>query len=344
MQIGVFDHLDKNDLPLSKYYEARLQIIERYDRAGLHSYHCAEHHLTPIGMAPSPSVFLAAVAQRTRALRFGPMIFTTPIYHPLRLMEEICMLDQMSGGRLEIGFGRGASAAELRYFGADPKQAQHDHDRNLAFVLDALSSGSVTIETDYGTRSMPLQIEPMQRPHPPLWYGVHSVESAERAARKGLNLVSLDTPAETRQYVDRYRAIENEVRRSHVAISKIGLSNFVVVGQDDGVAMAIARRAYARWHQSFYYASRLHGYEIALMRPAEFDEMLRLGKAIAGSPDTISRVLSERLAESGANFFVGQFAFGDLSLAETLESVDLFARHVMPVLSAIDPSNEARIA
>jgi alkanesulfonate monooxygenase SsuD/methylene tetrahydromethanopterin reductase-like flavin-dependent oxidoreductase (luciferase family) len=103
MKFGVFDHLDRDEQTLRDYYGARLQIIEAYDRLGFYAYHVAEHHATPLGMAPSPSVFLAAVAQRTRRLRFGPLVYALPLYHPLRLIEEICMLDQMSGGRLEIG-------------------------------------------------------------------------------------------------------------------------------------------------------------------------------------------------------------------------------------------------
>src|SRR5438270_344920 len=110
MEFGVFDHLDKNDSPLSRYYRERLEVIEAYERAGFYAYHVAEHHLTDLGMAPSPSVFLAAVAQRTKRLRLGPMIYAAPLYHPLRLLQEICMLDQMSAGRLEMGFGRGARA------------------------------------------------------------------------------------------------------------------------------------------------------------------------------------------------------------------------------------------
>ena len=109
MEFGVFDHLDRSPLPLADYYEARLAVVEAIDRAGFYAYHLAEHHSTPIGMAPSPSVFLSAVAQRTKSLRFGPMIYALPLYHPLRMIEEICMLDQMSGGRLDVGFGRGAS-------------------------------------------------------------------------------------------------------------------------------------------------------------------------------------------------------------------------------------------
>src|SRR5437660_10183327 len=117
MEFGIFDHLDRNlergPASLADYYEERLATVELFERAGFHAYHVAEHHLTPLGMAPSPSVFLAAVAQRTTRLRFGPMVYVAPLYHPLRLLEEIGMLDQMSGGRLEIAFGRGAPEAAL---------------------------------------------------------------------------------------------------------------------------------------------------------------------------------------------------------------------------------------
>src|ERR1700745_3096716 len=124
MEFGIFDHLDRYGGSLADYYEDRLKIAEAYDRAGFYAYHVAEHHSTPIGMAPSPSVFLAAVAQRTQRLRFGPMVYALPLYHPLRMIEEICMLDQMSRGRLEIGFGRGSSPIELEYYGQDPTAAE----------------------------------------------------------------------------------------------------------------------------------------------------------------------------------------------------------------------------
>ena len=110
MEFGVFDHVDRAQQNLQAYYEDRLRIVELYDEIGIHRYHVAEHHGTPLGMSPSPSVYLAAVSQRTKNLRFGPMIYAAPLYHPLRLAEEICMVDQMSGGRLELGFGRGAGS------------------------------------------------------------------------------------------------------------------------------------------------------------------------------------------------------------------------------------------
>src|ERR1700735_10696 len=106
LEFGIFDHLDRNDLPLHEYYEERLKVIEAFDRSGFYAYHVAEHHATPLGMAPSPSVFLSAVGQRTQTLRFGPLVYPLVMYHPLRLAEEICMLDHMSGGRFEFGIGR----------------------------------------------------------------------------------------------------------------------------------------------------------------------------------------------------------------------------------------------
>src|ERR1700745_1410677 len=120
MKFGIFDHLDRAAVPLAQQYEERLQLIEAYERAGFHAYHIAEHHATPLGMAPSPSVFLAAVAQRTTKLRFGPLVYTVNLYHPLRLIDEICMIAQLSGGRLELGLGRGISPYEVGYYGVDP--------------------------------------------------------------------------------------------------------------------------------------------------------------------------------------------------------------------------------
>src|SRR5262245_33764011 len=134
MEFGVFDHVDADGQPLGQLYETRLAVVEAYDRLGFRSYHPAEHHFTPLGMAPSPSVYLAAVAQRTRRLRFGPLIYALPFSHPVRLAEEIAMLDHMSGGRLEMGFGRGASPIELKYVGYDKEAADETFREGLDVV------------------------------------------------------------------------------------------------------------------------------------------------------------------------------------------------------------------
>ena len=139
---GVFDWIDRGNTPLKQLYEERLQLLEVADRAGFFAYHLAEHHATPLGMAPSPALFLTAAAQRTRHIRLGPLVYLLPLYNPLRLIEEVCMLDQLSGGRLELGVGRGVTPYELRYFGVDPTGTRPIFDKTLAVLVAGLTHGN----------------------------------------------------------------------------------------------------------------------------------------------------------------------------------------------------------
>jgi alkanesulfonate monooxygenase SsuD/methylene tetrahydromethanopterin reductase-like flavin-dependent oxidoreductase (luciferase family) len=333
MDFGIFDHLDRNDLRLKEYYESRLKLIEAYEQAGFYAYHVAEHHSTPIGLAPSPSVFLAAIAQRTKTLRFGPMVYALPLHHPLRLIEEICMVDQLSGGRLEIGFGRGSSAIEVSFYGQDPTKAQEIYSEARELILRGLTQKRLTFEGKFFSfKDIPMELEPLQKPHPPMWYGVHSVEAADRAARQGLNMVSLDSAKDTRTYNDRYRRVWRELHGERPT-PKLGQSRFIVIAENRNEAFAAAQRAYPIWHKHFYYLFYLRGGQPAHPRPDSFEKMIEIGHAIAGDPDDVEKFLQGQIDQSAANYLVGQFAFGDLSLAESLRSVELFRKHVMPKLS-----------
>jgi alkanesulfonate monooxygenase SsuD/methylene tetrahydromethanopterin reductase-like flavin-dependent oxidoreductase (luciferase family) len=335
MEFGVFDHLDRDDQALGDYYSARLQIIEAYDRLGFYAYHVAEHHATPLGMAPSPSVFLAAVAQRTRRLRFGPLVYALPLYHPLRMIEEICMLDQMSGGRLEIGFGRGSSPSELIYYGQNPDKSQRIYAEALELVIMGLTQRSLTFHGEFFQfDEVPMELEPLQKPHPPIWYGVHAPDSAARAARKGLQVVSLDPPGETCIAFDSFRAAWRDAR-GVAPLPLMGLGRFIVVAETDAAALAIARRAYPRWHASFTHLRRKHNRINAHPRPPTFDELAVVGQGVAGAPDTVAALLRKQIADTGSNYLVGQFVFGDLSLDEAMRSIELFARRVMPELAGL---------
>ena len=332
MDFGVFDHLDRYDGPLADYYEARLRLIELYDRAGFFGYHLAEHHATPLGMAPSPSVFLAAVAQRSKRLRFGPMVYALPLYHPLRLIEEICMLDQMSGGRLDIGFGRGASPIELSFFGQDAKQSQAIYAEGVELILKGMTEKTLSFAGEhFRFDKVPMEIAPCQKPHPPVWYGVHSPDAAERAARRGLHTINLDQTAETRACSERYRAVWRETR-GEAPLPKLGLGRFIVVADSDAAALALARRAYPKWHDAFTYLPRMYDYKQMHPRPADYDTLMAHGQGFAGSPASVTKWLRAQLDETQTNYVVGQFAFGDLTPAEFTRSVELFAEHVMPAL------------
>jgi alkanesulfonate monooxygenase SsuD/methylene tetrahydromethanopterin reductase-like flavin-dependent oxidoreductase (luciferase family) len=332
MEFGIFDHLDRSPLPLADYYEERLATVELFDRAGFYGYHLAEHHGTPLGMAPSPSVFLAAVAQRTTRLRFGPMIYALPLYHPLRMIEEICMLDQMSGGRLDVGFGRGASPIELDLFGTKPDDARDIYDEALAIVVQGLSKPAVSFKgKHFSFDNVPMEMAPLQKPHPPLWYGVHANDSAARSARQGLNVISLDGVAATRGFSDSYRAAWNETGRAG-PLPKFGLGRMLVVADTDAEALRLAERAYPLWYDSFYHLFKVYGRMPMHPRPPTFAAIAEDGRGISGSPRTVTEIVRRQMAGAGADYFVGQFAFGDLTLPEMRRSIELFAGEVMPAL------------
>jgi alkanesulfonate monooxygenase SsuD/methylene tetrahydromethanopterin reductase-like flavin-dependent oxidoreductase (luciferase family) len=329
MKFGVFDHLDRKDVPLRDFYDERLELVEAYDRGGFHSYHTAEHHATPLGLAASPSVFLAAVAQRTESLRFGPLVYALPLHHPLRVVEEICMLDQMSRGRFDLGVGRGISPIETAYYGIDPDHRQEMYLEALQILRQALTNKTLTFHGRfYDYVDVPLELEPFQKPHPPFWAGVGTADGAETAARNGFNMVANALTPQVRTMTDRYRAAA-----APNTTALIGLARFVILGDTDEAALAIARRAYPLWHKHFHHLFRVHGTSPAFGdRPPHFDQIKDGGRGIAGSPATVTRMIRSQMKEAGTNYFVAQFAFGDLALNEVLTTVRLFTSEVMPAL------------
>src|ERR1700716_4025375 len=173
MQFGIFDQNDRGPYPLSEQYEKRLALIEFYDRAGFRTYHMSEHHSTPLNLTPSPSVFLAAAAQRTRRLRLGALVYILPAHHPLRLAEEICMLDHLSRGRLDVGVGRGASPHELQYFGIDPETAPAMYVGGYTVIKRQRPKKEEIFSDKYYIGEMhPPKIKPPPPPPPPFWYAV----------------------------------------------------------------------------------------------------------------------------------------------------------------------------
>ena len=106
MKFGIFDHIDRqDDIPVAQTFEERLKLLEIADSKDFYAYHLAEHHHTPLGTVSSPSVFIAAASQRTKNIRLCPLVYLLPMYHPLRLIEEIAMLDHLTNGRFEFGAG-----------------------------------------------------------------------------------------------------------------------------------------------------------------------------------------------------------------------------------------------
>jgi alkanesulfonate monooxygenase SsuD/methylene tetrahydromethanopterin reductase-like flavin-dependent oxidoreductase (luciferase family) len=313
-----------------------LRLAEAYDRIGIHALHIAEHHATPLGMSPSPSIFLASVAQRTKRLRFGPLVYTLALYHPLRLAEEICMLDQLSGGRFELGVGRGVSPLEIGYFGFDPAKSQDMYFEAYQVILQAMRGRTLTFKgKHYNFDGVPLTLEPLQRPHPPIWYGLSNPESAEFAAGNRFNVVSNAAPKSVRVITDRYRETWAKHGNTAEDIPFMGMARHVVIADTDEEAMKLARRAYARWFESFIFLWRLRGVTPPFTTYTEdFDAVLKNGQAIVGSPDTVREMIASQALDAGLNYFLLRFAFGDLALEESMRSLNFFAKRVQPALEA----------
>src|SRR4051812_3490816 len=250
LEFGIFDHVDRHDQPLKDFYEDRLKLIEAYDRAGIYGYHCAEHHSTPLGMAPSPSVYLSAVAQPSKRLNFGPLVYTLALYHPLRLAEEICMLDQMSRGRFLLGIGKGISPIEVGYYGVDYKNADKMFGESFNIIMQALTQNTVDFEGEFFKfKNVPMELAPFRQPHPPLWYGVVNPDSAERAAKAGMNFISNSTATLVRAKVARYSAAYQG--KPGTEAPKFGMNRYMVLAETEEKALEIGRRAYRRWWSSF---------------------------------------------------------------------------------------------
>jgi len=345
MEFGVFDHVDRGGRDsLSTLYEDRLRLIEAYDRLGIRTYHLAEHHATPLGMAPSPSVFLAAVAQRTKRLRFGPLVYTLSLHHPLRIVEEICMLDQMSGGRLEVGVGRGISPYEVAYYGVDPAKAQAIYVEALAIILEGLKAKTLTFEGEFFKfRDVPIEMAPLQRPHPPLWYGLARPDGLPWVVANKVNIVCNGPPALVRQVTERYRADWAAAGHTPASIPFMGMTRSIVIAESDREALETARRAHRRWYESFILLWDKHGTRpINAFYPENFDDAQKSGFGVAGTPATVRDALLAQLEEARVNYLVCRFAFGDMTLQESLRSLELFAHEVMPALVAAHDGDRRR--
>jgi len=331
MRAGIFDHLDATGAPLQAFYRDRFAYVEAADRAGIDSYHIAEHHTTPLGMAPSPGVYLAAVAQRTSRLRFGPLVYILPQYHPLRLIEEICMLDQMSGGRLELGLGRGISPFEARNYGVDPDRTRAIYEEYSRAVLEGLQTREFNFEGEYySARRLPMQMDTLQKPYPPLWFGIGNTGNAERAGRLGASCVSLHDADMTRTYVEAWRAA---LPANAAPNLRFGQCFFMVIDTDGPRALDLARQSYLKWRESFHFLYYHNDTSpVQVERAQTFDQVMAEGRGVAGTPAEVRDYLAASLARSGVNYVLGQFYFGAMPASAAVRSVDLFARDILPAL------------
>jgi len=336
LNFAIFDHLDSDGGPLGRFFEKRLRLLELIERSGFHGYHLAEHHATPLGMASSPSVFLASAIQRTRTIRLGPLVYVLPLYHPLRLYEEICMLDHLSGGRLTVGVGRGGALIEHQRFGVDPAQAPAMYQEAFAVLMRAFETDVLDFKGRfYNYKDYLVQAKPVQRPHPPIWYGAPNADAIAWAGPRSINVVSLGPAARARAISDRYRDEWKRLGRDGSALPGIGITRHIVVAETDEAARAIAAAAYPRWRDAIEFLWRRTNADFVLkdIYPRDFAALERIGHGIAGSPATVRDYLVRLQEVTGVNSVLCQMVFGDMRFDDAARSIGLFGREIIPAFA-----------
>ena len=343
LEFGIFDQIESDGRPPGEIYEEHLRLVEQADRAGFHGYHLSEHHGTPLSLSPSPSLILASAAQRTEHIRLGVLVYGLPYHDPYRLANEIGMLDHLSGGRLELGVGRGVSPIEAKYFGIqEVEDARAIYRETLDILRAAFTSDVLNFEGKYHSYSdVPLWVRPVQSPYPPLWFPSSNEQSIPFTAQHGLNTVlnNYFSRERTQGLVSMYKELweehQNDPDRmnAHVATPKIGWAVKVVMAPTDAEAERIARPAFETWLKHINWLYKRAGIDRTIER-GDYGEQRENGSLLVGSPQTVAQEAGETVAATGINYLLCSFAFGALPYEPASTSMTLFAEHVMPSLRA----------
>lgn len=341
MKVGLFDHIGRGGKPLSQLFDERLEFYSAADRYGFYCMHLAEHHCSPVNMAPSPSLFLAALARCTKSMRLGPLCYLLTLYSPLRILEEISMLDHLSHGRMEVGVGRGVSPFELGYHNVD-------HSRSRDMFIDAyecLRKGMVSDYLNYegefyNYKEAPIELRPYQTP-PAFWYGSSNTVGATWAGERGMHFTANGPTEFAKTNISAFK--EALARRGGPEVHKpefsggaaIGALRQIVVAETDEKARAIAAPASLKHHEEINWLRNKHGVNeltarLNVPRAHSFEGMIAEGTVIAGSPDTVLSQIKRQTEILGTNYVLGYMMFGDMALEDALNSIALFHHEVMP--------------
>src|SRR6185503_10798127 len=209
LKVGIFDWVEASSRPAGEVYEHKLALAAAADKAGLHGYYLAEHQGTPLSIDASPSVLLAAMFQRTKKLRAGALTFCLPWYNPYRFYSEVCMLDHLSNGRLELGVGRGVSPIESLIFGLRSiDESREKYRETLDIFFEACKGKTLNYRgKHYSYQDVELHVKPLQQPYPPLWFPTSNKESIDFTASHGYHTAFLGKVADVKPLFDRYREV-----------------------------------------------------------------------------------------------------------------------------------------
>ena len=351
MEYGLqfFPDIGPSQKPAQQYWNECLDLVGLCDELGYSQIRTVEHYFEPYGgYSPAPHIFLTAASQRSRNARLltGAVL---PIFnHPLKIAGEIGMVDAISNGRLDCGFGRAFLPHEFQGFGRSMDESRARFEEGVAMVQQLLEEENVTIEGEFfsfnDVTSLP---RPTQQPRPPIWTAALGTPvSVAAAAKKGHNLmlVAFAGPA-MREVLNVYRTTWKEEERS--GIGKVAMGFHMFCHSDRQEAYRIAKpnvNAYfaslieaieskAGWGKGTKSSKDYPGYEehMKKLRETSFDTMLDGGTILVGTPDDICEQLNGYTNAAGQFEYVSmQVNFHMVTKEEAGASIRLFSEQVMP--------------
>ena len=338
MNFGTFLLMQSPSARSSQEIYARgLELAQAAEALGFHNIWLAEHHFSTYGYLSRPAQLAAYIAAKTTRLRVGTAVIVVPLHHPLVVAEEIATLDVLSGGRLDVGLGRGYQPYEFERLGLDLESGRARWDESIDVILKALGGEPFSYDGKFfkipETSVFP---QPVQKPLPPIWVTAQSPESIEGTVRRGFNVltggfgVPIERLAEFRRLFDRHVA---EVKPPQPL--EVGVQRAVYVAESQADARDAAEEA--RWNMRVTLSLRNRyerveqGRAIPVEAPNEPDTDDLLDRfLVIGTPDTCIRQIRRIRELVGITHFNCSFWIGDLEHARVLRSMELFAREVMP--------------
>jgi alkanesulfonate monooxygenase SsuD/methylene tetrahydromethanopterin reductase-like flavin-dependent oxidoreductase (luciferase family) len=313
MKIGVLQFFSwSRRIPLAEVYARAFSRIEIMDQTGYDCVWLAEHHFNTYSVCPSINVMASHVAARTRTLRIGMAVSLAAFYNPLRLAEEVALIDVLSGGRVNWGAGRGFDRVEFEAFAVPVEESSDRFRECVEIVLAAWRHERLSYQGRFwsydGIEVLP---KPLQAPNPPVWLAATSPDSIRRAAEKGYDI--LQDPHATHADIGKKRAHYYAVLREHGFSTEgrvIPTARLLAVGDTEQEAEDIAR-AGAAWTVTSY-ANPTTGASAALTSPS--DPTTRAGAdpverylndvVIRGTPDRVADKILELRETIGLDYLM----------------------------------------
>ena len=328
--------------------DEQLEIMQSAEELGFDSLWPAEHHFSEYGFCGSPAMTLAALARTTSRIRLGTGVVVLPFNHPLRVAEDYAMLDLLSGGRVELGLGRGYQPIEYSGFNVDPAHSRELFDEGLEIIRQAWTQKHVNFEgKHYQFHDVEVRPRPLQQPHPPMWLAALSEETFEKAGRLGMNL--LCSPVfggslkEGRERIDRYR--DTLSRNGHDPEQhEVGALVMVYAGKTQEQAREEFSKAVIWYFRTFgkYVAPKLgqpplEGYEWYtnirdMASVVEWDQLLEHGAVVCGEADFVAERIHEIREKIGITHFLCWTRLGGLPSEWVRGHMERMRDSVMPAL------------